>query len=565
MMVLTKDYRELNGLEDQVCMMAAQRRDDLAAMIGDNTGSSSSPLLQAVSSGNYRAFDALLSMIPPDKMAEVFRSQDVYGNTVLHEAVARVDGTPVDVPEDTDPNDPIISPRDVLINLIVRIPEGQLVDVLDVRNAVVAADPGRVSDGDPPLYDARGGDTPITFAVEAGHADILQTLLMPLNQEQRRNVLSQRDVEGRPISLIIAANGHTDLVTILLQGMNRIESRAFVAQQRQTENGPNALHVAIDQGQLTFFDEVLDHILDPSPDPTDDSDEAEQIREERQAQIQSLILSGTPDDGKSVLHRAKTGQAVETILDYTPEGFRAQFIRFTDSQGEAALYQAAGKGRDDVVRALIAGVSAGERQGIREQENGADRQNALHNASTPATVEAFCDGLSSELRRRYADEGVDRAGRTPLACAIQRGDADVAQALLDGFTPEQEIESIARDRGGPFSTLLHQSVYAAGRRENPTADSLEFLLPKLPPHRRAELFARDREGSGGNILHMIVADGSVQVAELLLNALPTDSDRRALLTQTVMGANPARWAEVLENEELADFLQSALEELQRDA
>jgi len=65
---------------------------------------------------------------------------------------------------------------------------------------------------------------------------------------------------------------------------------------------------------------------------------------------------------------------------------------------------------------------------------------------------------------------------------------------------------------------------------------------------------------------MIAEHGSVQVAELLLNALPTQSDKIALMTQTThLGSDPIEFAWTSGNDELATFLSSKLEKLKCDA
>jgi len=71
-MVTTQDRRELNGLEDQVRMMTSGRPDDLTTMIYEPTCSSSSPLWLAISQGNHRAVDAMLSMTPIDQKEKAF-------------------------------------------------------------------------------------------------------------------------------------------------------------------------------------------------------------------------------------------------------------------------------------------------------------------------------------------------------------------------------------------------------------------------------------------------------------------------------------------------------------
>jgi ankyrin repeat protein len=185
---------------------------------------------------------------------------------------------------------------------------------------------------------------------------------------------------------------------------------------------------------------------------------------------------------------AGSGEAavLQRLLANANDTQRAELLRTDFGNGWTALYIAAAKGHDAVVKALLSEPVT--RDQITDQLNAKNKDGwtALHIAAEYgriAVVKALLSSLGNEKRRQAQLETKDRYGRIALHLAAQNGHIAVVEALLkpervvlqegsavsqlkaqdeDGWTPlhylfacEAKDETARRTRVGTACTLLN--------------------------------------------------------------------------------------------------------------
>ncbi len=347
--------RGLDSLEQEVITKSSEFRDDLAAIIGDNTGSRASPLLQAVSVGNSRSVGVLLSMVSSDRMVDVFESQGVNGDTVLHEAIAKLDAPLVEFESEDSP----VDHKSVFSKLWNTLPQEQLDRIVGIRDS--------------------GGNNLLRLAAKSRDPEVFGLLfnsLSPWDQARRRgetgpdgqNLLEYIGTNGTPdAALILVDHQPPSADSLMLETAKSGNTQVFRALLHNHPNTMNAktpygntpLHLAAAFG----YDEIVNELLAARPDALKEPGHNNRVplhsaAARGQTSSIEILLNHDPNGsgkrdmfGERAIHLAAFHghrKSVEILLNHDPNSADAR-----NDFEETPLHSAAARGFVDVVQILL--------------------------------------------------------------------------------------------------------------------------------------------------------------------------------------------------------------------
>jgi ankyrin repeat protein len=350
-------------------------------------------------------------------------------------------------------------------------------DASAVRAALAAATPPDLRDKD--------GRTPLHWAAEGGHTEVIRVLL-DAGAEVDAQELDR--YFGRTPLHLAAQGGHTDAIQLLLNAGAEVnaEDRGY---------GSKPLWYAVASGHAAAAKLLL----------------------EAGAAVNASNRTRSPVSAGDI-----TG---ETALDRATKDGRADLVALLLAHGASftsrPLFSAMARGHIEVMRLLLD-------HGADVHAKGWDGSTLLHNTGEPDFVKLL-------LARGADKEARDYGGRTPLhVCAIMAW-LEAAEILL-----EAGADVNARDCQG--WTPLHYAALASRKGKTFSLDLTKMLL-----RYGADPGARDRDGN--TPLHLGASGKTgLAAAALLLEARPDLEDRNNegdTLLHAAAAAGCTAWASLL--------------------
>jgi uncharacterized protein len=312
--------------------------------------------------------------------------------------------------------------------------------------------------------------TPLLYATQAGHGDIVRVLLeysADVNSSRksggltalmlaascdRLEILQQllaagADVDrvnqdGTPALMIAAYKGHQQIVAALLE--------AGATLDRQDQDGDTALNLAIAKGHNPIVSLLLDHYSGNAFE----AGEIEAAIEAKNTAALALLIAHGLDvnrrsaDGETPLIVAVEKGYLPTVEKLLQAGADPELAT---AEGETPLTIAAAEGYADIVHLLLASGAQPNHQNesgetalhlaaiegrleiVRQLlQQGAEVDKANQFGDTPLII-AIVQGygaIVSELLQQGANPNCTNQGETPLTLAIEAGFEDICRDLL---------------------------------------------------------------------------------------------------------------------------------------
>jgi ankyrin repeat protein len=340
--------------------------------------------------------------------------------------------------------------------------------------------------GTPPDLRDKDGRTPLHWAAEGGHTEVIRVLL---DAGAEVDAQEQDRYFGRTPLHLAAQGGHTDAIQLLLNAGAEVnaEDRGY---------GSKPLWYAVASGHAAAAKLLL----------------------EGGAAVNASNRTRSPVSAGDI-----TG---ETALDRATEDGRADLVALllaygAGDKGHWPVFSAMARGHIEVMRLFLdRGADANARlwQGVT----------LLHETGNPEMIEL--------LLTRGADPNArDEQGHTPLHVCAVMGWLEAARLLLDAGA-----DVSARDAQG--WTPLHYAALASRKGKPFSLDLTRLLL-----RHGADPGARDRDGN--TPLHLgATGKTGLAAASLLLEARPDLEDRNYegnTLLHTAAAAGCTAWASLL--------------------
>jgi ankyrin repeat protein len=365
----------------------------------------------------------------------------------------------------------------------------------------------------------RAGLQPWMLAAAAGRLACLK-LLLPADAS--KDVVNEKDKDGKTALDLAAANGHKDVVEFLkpLAGM---DAPVVVAQppppplpapEPPAKYEPSPLMKAVDAGDL----EAVQSILKASGIAADDNDEK----------------------GQTVLmHAAAKGEAKIVLLlaAHAGKALGVEYLEREDKEGRTALIHAAAAGHAAAVEALLFAVSAEWDRGRLNWFTPLSYKDKS-GKSALEQAEAKNDKSTVEMLRAYVKDNLNvrstKNGKTGLEDMCERGNLAGVDALLkfgaDKSPAPSNMSALALAAGKGHSRIVQALLDSfgedmAGRKEY-VALGVAMPIPGVGDRPMTALLAA-------------VENGHIVVVQELLDAFGDDKKaRKACMQATTTSVDP---------------------------
>ncbi len=405
----------------------------------------------------------------------------------------------------------------------------------------------------------REGETALTLACQRSHVEIVELLLGALFDADKREALNHENNDGYTALMIASRQGCAKSVKVILDTYSSYNDR-LSALDRANDSGETALMLALlwggsgdkkaslascaDNDRLS----ALDHdnrsgnptIVDISiTEKRGDAETASVILAAYNNYDRLIALNRTNNSSETALMLALLwgdSQCMRVVLDAYPtdndrlSALNHQFTWKASKRepcllprpivGDTALLVAAGQGKDQIVKVILAAYDDNDQL---ETLNQSDRDGNTvimcavrwGNVETVKAILAACsaDNRLSIITRKNND------GDTVLMCAARWGDVETVAVILEACATSDRLSVLNQSDSSGNTVLMYAARWGC-------AATIKMILEAY--HERDRLSALNHENKEGQTALMLASRGNAEPVQVILDGYSDDERLSAI-------------------------------------